>query len=215
MSTWHARRARGSFLGLSAAFALGTAWIWPASALLPEGDPVLRVEEDWELVLNEPDGETASPQFATVMSPHSDMNSYYAQTLWNYRETPDFVLGGIQLHSYRGAYLIRTRSVEYRVLSSSAETILWTQALETNGVTLTYSVFDGTSTTWGTFGRDMNISSSAGVSDLSGYDPAFSAANACVTFGSNRVDSLVLKRVRYYGRDGLLYTDETPRDACQ
>ncbi len=215
MSIVHARRASRAFLGLTAAFALGTAWVWPSYALLPESDPVLRVEEDWELVLNEPDGETASPQFATVMSPFSDMDSYYAQTLWNYRETPDFVPGGVQLHSYRGTEVIRKRSVEYRVLSTSAETILWTQALETDGSTLTFSVIDGTSTTWGSFGRDMNISSSAGLSDLSHYDPVFSAANACVTFGSNRVDSLVLKRVRYYGRDGLLSTDDTPREACQ
>lgn len=215
MSTVHARRARAAFLGLSAVFALGLAWVWPSYAFPPQSDPVLRVEEDWELVLNDPDGETASPQFATVMSPFSDTDSYYAQTLWNYRETPDFVPGGVQLHSYRGTETLRRRSVEYRVLSSSAETILWTQSLETDGTTLTYSVFDGTSTTWGTFGRDMNISSSAGVPDLSGYDPSFSAANACVTFGSNRVDSLVLKRVRYYGHDGLLYTDETPREACQ
>lgn len=207
-------RMKPTGIGLALVAGLVAVSLHPSYAFAPVTDPIIRIEEDWQLVLNEPDNEWVSPQFATVMSPYPHMDSYYAQTLWNYRETPDFTPGGIQLQSYRGEELIRTRNVESRVLSSVAEEITWTQSLETNGRTLTFSIYDGRSTTWHEFGRDMNISSTANVSDLSQYDPAFSAANACVTFGSNRVNQLVLTRVRYYGESGLLAEDDTPRYAC-
>ncbi|MCG3129613.1 MAG: hypothetical protein FLDDKLPJ_00347 [Phycisphaerae bacterium] len=189
-----------------AASAAGVFWAMPQ-----ESDPVIRVEEDWELVLNEPHVDRVSPQFTTVMSPFPNMDTYYAQILWNHRETPEFTPGGIQLHSYREETLLRMRSVESRTLSTQAETIRWTQSLQTDGVSLTISIQDGHSTTWGSFGRDMYISSSANLADLGQYRADFSAANACVSFGSNRVESLVLKRVRYYGRDGLIAEDNTPR----
>ncbi|GIK15242.1 MAG: hypothetical protein BroJett003_02060 [Planctomycetota bacterium] len=197
--------APSSAAGL-AVLAAGALWSMPT-----EPDPVVRVEEEWELVLNDPHVDRVSPQFTTVMSPFPNMDSYYAQILWNHRETPEFTPGGIQLHSYRGETLLRMRSVEWRTLSTQAETIRWTQSLQTDGVSLTVSIQDGHSTTWGSFGRDMYISSSANLADLGQYRPDFSASNACVSFGSNRVESLILKRVRYYGRDGLIAEDNTPR----
>lgn len=194
---------------------LGSATLWPSFASAPVSDPVLRVEEDWELVVNEPNNDTTAPQFHTVMSPLPDLSSFYEQTLWNYRETPDFVPGGVQLHSYKGETMLRKRSIEYGTLSTTAETITWTQSLETDGATLTFSITDGTSTTWGSFGRDMNISTSAGLAQLNEYSPDVSASNSCITFGSNRVQSLAIKRVRYYGASGLLYTDNTERLVCE
>lgn len=194
---------------------LGSATLWPSFAAAPVSEPVLRVEEDWELVLNEPNGNTTAPQFHTVMSPMSGLGSYHAQTLWNYRETPNFVAGGVQLHSYDGETLLRLRSIESGTLSTSAEAITWTQSLETDGTTLTFSITDGVSETWGTFGRDMNISSTAYLAQLNDYSPETSVANSCVTFGANRVQNLTIKRVRYYGASGLLYTDNTERHVCE
>lgn len=188
----------------------------PARSIEGVSEPVVRVEEDWQLVMNEPDENVDSPQFHTVMSPYDHVDTHYAQVLWNYRETPDYTAGGVQLQSYDGDYLIRTRSVEYRQLSTSAEAIRWTQSLQTDGATLTFSVFNGTSTTWGSFGRDMVIDFSASLNDLGGYSPDASASNSCVTYGTNRVDSLSITEVRYYGADGsLLYTDSNPRVVFQ
>lgn len=194
---------------------LGSATLWPSFASAPVSQPVLRVEEDWEMQVNEPNGDTTAPQFHTVMSPSADLNSYHAQTLWNYRETPNFVPGGVQLHSYNGEYLLRQRSIESRTLSTTAETITWTQSLETDGTTLTFSITDGLSSTWGNFGRDMNISSTANLAQLNEYSPDTTVMNSCVTFGANRVQSLIVKRVRYYGASGLLYTDTTERSVCE
>lgn len=197
------------------AVVLGSSALWPSFASAPVSEPVLRIEEDWELDVNEPNGDTTAPQFHTVMSPLPDLESFHAQTLWNYRETPDFMAGGVQLHSYQGETLIRKRSIESGTLSTTAETITWTQSLETDGTTLTFSISDGVSTTWGAFGRDMNISSTAYLAQLNEYAPETSVANSCVTFGANRVQSLSIKRVRYYGASGLLYTDTTQRHACE
>lgn len=194
---------------------LGSAALWPSFASAPVSDPVVRIEEDWALDVNEPNGDTTAPQFHTVMSPMPGLDSFYAQTLWNYRETPDFAAGGVQLHSYDGETLLRKRSIESGTLSTVAETITWTQSLETDGTTLTFSISNGESTTWGTFGRDMNISSAANLAQLNEYDPETTVANSCVTFGANRVQSLSIKRIRYYGATGLLYTDTTERHVCE
>ena len=190
---------------------LCTSTLWPSFASAPVSDPVLRIEEDWELVVNEPNDDTTAPQFHTIMSPSANLDSFHAQTLWNYRETPNFVPGGVQLHSYNGENLVRKRSIESGTLSVSAETITWTQALSTDGTTLLFEIFNGTSTTWGAFGNDMNISSSADLAQLNDYDPEVSVRNSCVTFGSNRVESMRVVQVRYYGEMGLLAVDDTVR----
>jgi len=174
-------------------------------------EPVIWVEEDWVMVLNEPDDNLYSPQFSTVMSPGGSAGGNYAQVLWNHRETPDFSPGGIQLQSYDGDFLLRVRSVESRVLSSSAETITWTQGLWTDGAVLTFYIDNGLSTSWGSFGRDMRIDEAATIANLDGYDAGTSAANCRITYGTNRVESLMITQVRRYGASGLLSVDVTPR----
>ncbi len=145
------------------------------------------------------------------MSPFDHVDESYAQVLWNYRETPNFTAGGVQLQSYHGESLLRRRSMEYGQLSSTAETITWTQRLETNGTLLSFEVTNGVSTTWGTFGKDMKIDEDANLPDLNGYSPDTSARESCVTYGANRVNLMVITEVRYYGESGLLGVDSTPR----
>ena len=62
----------------------------PTAAADQPQDPVVRVEQDWRLVLNEPDNAVLAPQFHTVMSPFGHLDSFYAQVTWNYQELPDF-----------------------------------------------------------------------------------------------------------------------------
>ena len=70
---------------------------------------------------------------------------------------------------------------------------------------------DGQSNTWGVFGKDMRLDDSADLSDLGGYSSEFSTKQSGVTYGSNRVDKLVIKEVRRYGASGLLSVDSTPK----
>lgn len=200
---------RGGFLfGGTLALAVTAAPV----ALSQDADalPIVRVEEDWQLVLNEPNDSTDCPQFHTVMSPTGNVTEYYAEVLWNHREIPDYASGGVQLRSWYDELLLRRRSVEYRTLSTSAETITWTQAMQADADVLTFWVLNGNSTTWGVFGRDMVIDVPTGILDLSQYSPSVSAANSCITYGSNRVESLRITAVRYYGpEDVLLWEDFT------
>ena len=108
--------------------------VWSANGARSQVAPsVVRVEEDWMLVLNEPNGVVDSPQYHTVMSPFSDFEESYAQVLWNYRETPEFRRGGVQMQGYYGETLTASRSLEFAQLNTYAETIRWTQSLSTDG----------------------------------------------------------------------------------
>lgn len=175
-------------------------------------EPVTRVEEDWFLWVQEPNGTVYSPQFHTVMSPFGHMDSYYFQVTWNYRELPDFMSGGFQVQSWDGESNLNTQSVERIELSREAEIITWTQVLEVNGTQVGFSVINGMSATWGTFGHpDTTIIHNGSFSDLGGYSPDVSIGNSWITYGENRVFILKIRAVRYYGASGLLRTDTTQR----
>ena len=175
-------------------------------------DDVIRVEEDWELVLNEPDFDTNCPQFHTVMSPFGSLDSFYAQVTWNYRDEPGYDSDGVQMQAWVGESLAITKSFRSDEMSTVAETVTWTQTLETNGEWLKFRVENGVSTTWGAFGGDvMTISGSANLPDMNGYSTSVSTDNSWITYGSNRVNQLILREVRRYGADGLISVDSQPK----
>ena len=177
-----------------------------------ESDSVTRVEEDWQLVVNEPDADCESPQFHTVMAPFNNADGLYEQTLWNYREIEDdYVAGGLQIQSWNGEEMHRARNLEYGQLSIYEEVISWTQSLQVGGGYLTYSIYDGLSSTWGSFGKDLSLATDADLTNLEGYTPDFSVSNSCVTYGANRVSSLTITEVRYYHEGELLAVDSTDR----
>ncbi len=179
---------------------------------------VLRVEEDWRMVLNEPGELVNAPQWYTVMSPFGHTDSMFVQVSWNFRELPDYMEGGLQIQGWNGDNLVRERSFESAKCSDAAETITWTQVLDTDGTYLTFMITSGNSSTWGSFGypsQNMHISGNAGLADLNSYAPNHSAANSAITFGDNRVERLEITEVRWYGPSGLIYTDPTTRTVFQ
>jgi hypothetical protein len=207
------RHAAFTCLTLAVAIgAIGLTMSTPSWAGAPE--PVVRVEEDWELVLNEPDDSVTAPQFHTVMSPLGNLDSRFAQVTWNYRELPDFIAGGLQIQAWNREVLLIGKSFGSNKMSNTAETVSWTQVLETNENQLSFTIKNGNSTTWGVFGypaNNMKVQGTAGVSNLNAYSPDLSAGSSGISFGSNRVKKFVLARVRYYGPSGLLFEDTTPR----
>lgn len=177
-------------------------------------EPVVRVEEDWELLLNQPNGAVIAPQFHTVMSPYNNLDSLFAQVTWNYRELGSFLGGGLQMQGWNNDVSVVEREFFTAAMSSAAETIRWTQTLQTNGSQMTFQISNGHSATWGTFGypgQNMKITASIDLPTLNSYDPASSAANSAVTYGTNRVEILRITEVRTYGPNGLMSVDETPR----
>lgn len=206
---------RSGMLCLAALMVLVGPAAVPADEALP-GEKITRVEEDWLLWVGEPSDATYSPQFHTVMSPRGDMDSFYFQVTWNYRELPDFEPGGFQVQSWNGEEHLENQNVNSSELSRNAELITWTQVLETNGSQIGFSVINGRSTTWGTFGHpETTIIHDGSLHNLNKYSPEVSRANSWISFGENRVQKLIIRRVRYYGESGLLKTDETSKVVYQ
>jgi hypothetical protein len=174
---------------------------------------VVRIEEDWELVLNEPSDLITAPQFHTVMSPFPHLDSLFAQLTWNYRELPDFQAGGLQMQGWNGDALHIQKSFGSNRMSETAETVTWTQRLETDGTKVTITIKDGQSATWGSFGypaNNMQLQGAIALANLNTYSSSTSVANSHVTYGANRVERLSLRAVRRYGPSGLIATDSIP-----
>ncbi len=185
-----------------------------APGLADEGPVPVRVEEDWEVVLNEPESNLDAPQLHTVISPWTDMDHYYGQVTWNYREIPDFVSGGMQISAWRGDEILAKRVAREDPLSTAAETLSWTQSMRcTIQGSLVFQIKDGVSATWGQFGgTELTLMGTVGLYNLSGYSTDFSVANSWVSFGSNRVDLVRIKEVRRYdANNNLISRDTSPR----
>lgn len=179
-------------------------------------EPVMWVEEDWELVLMEPDGDLLAPQFHTVMSPFNNLDSHYAQVTWNYWEVPQFAPGGFQVQGWDHGEVVRLKDLGSEKFNVNAETVTWTQALASMSGEMWFAILAGQSVTWGSFGGlGTVIGGMTGVWDLNDYSPDVSVANSWVTYGANRVSSLKITEVRYYSETDLLYTDTTPRVVYQ
>lgn len=174
-----------------------------------------RVEEDWEMVVGNPDAALDAPQITCTYSPTGNLDGIHAAIELNHRSQPSFAQGGLQIQVWNGESLVVARSyVNNAPLSTDGETVRWTQTLDLHGGNLIFEVINGTSTTWGAFGGQGYLKATIhGVSltNLNGYHPDVSVANSGVGYASNRVQSLVLKEVRLITSTGDVLTDSTPR----
>lgn len=187
----------------------------PRSAYAGEHDyapTIVRIEEDWELALNEPESELIAPQFYTVMAPQASCERAFFQVTWNFREMPDFQPGGLQVQAWSGEDYEGLHNVAENSLARRAENIRWTQAMVTNGDMVGFAITNGESSSWGSFGGDsVGVLQTSPVIDLNNYDPDFSATKSYVTYGANRVNSLRMREVRWYTEDGVFAVDHTHR----
>ena len=187
-------------------------WAGVASA---QGDAaVVRVEEDWELVIGTPDPNSDAPQITCVISPSGNVESLHAALELNAQSLPVFAPGGLQLQVWDGEVALSDRKFpSVAVLEHADETIGWTQSVELTDGNLVFEITNGTSTTWGNFGGQGYLKAivSSTLADLGGYDPAVSTANSGVSYAGNRVKSLVLKRVRLITSTGEQVEDATAR----
>jgi hypothetical protein len=173
-----------------------------------------RIEEDWELVIGDPTSDSNAPQITCVMAPFGNVLSLYATFLVNYGNTPTSTAGGLQLQAWNGAILAATsRYPDQSILNTPGETIRWTQVMRTTPGGLVFEVVNGTSTTWGAFGANdsLKVTVANAPQNLNGYSPTISVDNSGVSFAANRVQSLVLKRVRAYVGNELIGTDPADR----
>lgn len=175
---------------------------------LAETSVIYKIEEDWELVINEPDPVTISPQITFFTSPSSSESNYF-QLQMNYAADELFSAGGFHVAAVDGDQIIdEARSVTRRVLASHNDHIRWTSAMAVINGTAFYAVKNGHGNEWGNFGGPEYLVKmpSHNATDLSQYHPQQSLDAVDIGFGANRVASLTLVEVRVYYIDGTSVT---------
>jgi hypothetical protein len=193
-----------------AAFALVAWWSAPAYAV-----DIVTVEEHWELEVGAPDGDSSGPQVCMVMSPTGDLNSDYFVFTLNHHSHPDYIAGGVQVQLWCGEDIVESKvGPSEGTLHHDNETVRWVQRTEIAGDTLHFEVISGESESWGEFGNTGHLRFSIGthLSTLNGYRPAVSLTESGVSFGGNRVRSLVLTKIRWFDAEGHAYELEAPID---
>lgn len=161
--------------------------------------PYDRIEEDWELILNTPDGATGSPQIAFEMTPEagSPLTGIF---LINDRDTPNFLAGGVQVQLWNGDTNTATADFGSTTLANVDEKITFTLYMDRQTAgQLKYGVLKGQCTTWGDLGKaPLNVSCPDTMNTFTNYLSANSVSNAQIMLGANRVKSLKLIQVRKY-----------------
>jgi hypothetical protein len=185
-----------------------TAWAQDAAVV-----PYDRIEEDWEIVVTEPDPDAHAPQLINVMSPIGDLSEDYGVLELNHCTQPEYVEGGLQLQFWSDQqYKLNYTPQPSLLLAIPNETIRYTFCMSIENGQLKYRVRYGLSQSWGTFGGDnFVVTRPARRPDLSGYSPSVSTSKSRVAYAAHRVEKFVLKRVRYYKNNELVKWDATDR----
>ena len=190
----------------------GTVTMWLGVSMAAAQSPAVavRVEEDWELVVNSPDADSVAPQITCAISPTGRLNSIYATLELNHQSQPDFVPGGIQLLVWSGETPVSChKHPNGAVLSNRGETVSWTQTMTLQGGNLVFEVTSGTSDTWGLFGGlgHLRASVASDLVNLNDYNPNVSVTNSGAGYAANRLQSLKLKAFRVVTSTGEVFED--------
>jgi hypothetical protein len=214
------RRADGApWRASTAGFWLGASLVAlvlsPALALAQTAH-VVKVEEDWELVLLEPAAGVTAPQLTCTISPVAQSDTLRAAFDLNHASAPSFSAGGMQLQVWQGDQCVATKRKKEGVsLSQTGETVKWTMRMSLPYEnTLKFSVKNGTSNSWGAFGTSsdtFSLSLYTSLNNLDAYSSSVSVAQSGVGFAGNRVSSLTLKEVRRTWSNGEVTVDNAPK----
>jgi hypothetical protein len=216
MCTIETRKLNRRQAALKMAAGLSAAALLQRSGRAATALPITRIEEDWTLQIGNPDPVNNAPLIKTVMSAQADLLGYCAFYDINYEmqgSPPKFVPGGFGIEMWNPSQSWPT-TVSYptsTLLKTANEKISWTQRLDLSQGKLSFGIWNGSSTTWGSAsGQVLNVAMPCSMADLSGYSSSLSVAESGPTWWPDRVSSLVLKTVRYYDSSGkLTRTDST------
>ncbi|MCA8992192.1 MAG: hypothetical protein KDA69_11380, partial [Planctomycetaceae bacterium] len=181
---------------------------------------IIRVEEDWEIMIAEPLPEANLPQIVTVFGPTDASFGTHTMFEINHGTLPQFTEGGMQLQVWWGDFLVGYRQqFAPTELSFNSEIIRYTTVTRLHDDHLHMEVIRGQSHTFGPFGNSSGSDDGGFLSqrlntfrtDLNPYDPYNSIRHSRVTYGANRVNRFVRKAIRFYSEDGLYVEDKTRR----
>lgn len=176
---------------------------------------VVKIEEYWELSIKDPDASYAAPQITNAFAPVKQGEVLYATFNLNHRLGNDvFEAGGLELELWHGDLLLGRKSSDKQgLLATPGEVVKWRQVIDIsdNGV-IRFSIKDGTSTTWGTFGSSLSLAIATTLQSLNDYHPNDSINHSGTVFAANRVNYRKLAKVIATLRSGqtvTLYTVPT------
>lgn len=165
---------------------------------------IVKIEEEWSLVVETPDPLQDAPQISTWMSPSSSMDGVYFGVELNHAQRPEYEGGGFQTRA-----MIDSEQVDDRVahqgenLYIPGEAIRWTQSLAISNGELRFSIKSGSSQSWGSFGGpSTEVKLATSLTNLNDYSPVLSADSSGVGFAANRVASLKLVKIRVFTSQG-------------
>jgi hypothetical protein len=193
----------------------GSIVLWSAAPALADSPKVIQIEEQWELVVGEPDTGLSAPQATMVMSPTGNLDSTYFLFTLNCRNLPDYQPGGVQVQHWEGDSVVDSGTGSVAgPLSQSGDTVSWTQRVTLNNGTLTFEVVDGSSDSWGHFGNEasLKLTSETSLQSLNSYKPAISLTESQIGYADNRVKSLTLKKLVWLTDDGQTHQLTAPID---
>ncbi len=179
------------------------------SHVIPNSLRVIQIEEDWELSVGETDTKVTAPQVTTAISPQGDVSGLHAIFNINHQALDVFAPGGMQLQLWNGESAISYFKIrDGDVLAINGEAVRWTQRMSLNDGVLTFKIVNGTSETWNEFGDEKLLTAAIAteIPNLNLYDPHVSVNSSGTVFAGNRVDWLVLKRVRAFTADGQVFS---------
>ena len=193
-------------------FLIASGWLLPSAAW---AEDVVSIEEHWELRVGGPVPNRSAPQVSMTMSPTSDLECHYFVFTVNHWSLPEYSPGGTQVQHWHGdEHLSSHPGPADDTLSHDDETICWTQRLTLEDHTLTFEIVDGTSESWGNFGGAGYLKESIAtwLQNLNGYKPTISLTESGISYGGNRVSSLVLKKLVWRTADGEQHELVAPID---
>src|SRR5262245_41443538 len=147
--SWKRFATLAGVLSLLALLAAG-----PAPVSADDGDDnghVARVEEDWSLLVMQPDGVRASPQVSTQMA-RNPFGTRFCNFHINATDVPTYEEGGLQLQSWQRSTNVAYQTRDNRtVMATPGELVTWTQYLRAGNGGLKFGISQASSTTWGDF----------------------------------------------------------------
>ncbi len=187
-------------------------WIATATTSLQAAN-IVSIEEHWELSVGQPTPERSSPQASMVMSPRLDLSGTFFIFTLNHKSLPEFSPGGMQVQQWESDALRDIHSgPQEGTLNQEAEVITWTQRMEVVNGLLTFEIVDGSSATWSSFGGEgyLKLTTATTLDNLNGYRVANSLGESEVGYAGNRVESLVLRKLRWITDDGIVHELVSP-----
>ena len=166
--------------------------LFSAYDVLGQNPPtIVRIEEDWMLQINNPDAGNDAPQIINVLSPTSLLGDLHGILELNHSTAPDYQAGGMQLQLWKNEDQLSWKTHPNSAkLQTNNETITYTMVMEIANGTLTFSIINGNSTTWGQFGQAQNLqvaNTTSTIQNLGGYNPQTSITQSEIGYAANRV----------------------------